>query len=215
MAKPAQPTRPAVRFARLTSNRIHAPLSGRVADLDLGKSFMRPELIFDAALSAFLAAEGPALLTDVSERNTCGRLAVYLERQMIKEDLRGYYADPEYNRKKHGRVKTIIDDQFEVIPITTDLIVHSRGEKSPPHDNLIAIEAKKSSRPDQEKVEDKKRLRAMTKPLTDVVGWDGVHPEHVCGYAVGVFVEIDMEKRLLRLDYFKKGERTNGREEKF
>jgi hypothetical protein len=79
----------------------------------------------------------------------------------------------------------------------------------------IAIEAKKSSRPDEEKVDDKKRLRAMTKPVTEVFGWDGVHPEHVCGYAVGVFVEIDIEKRLIRLDYFKKGERTKRREEKF
>lgn len=175
----------------------------------------QPEQTFDAALSAFLAAEGYALLTDVSERNTCGRLAVHLERQMAAESLSGYYADPEYNRKQNGKVKTIIDEQYEVIVITPDLIVHSRGEKNPPYDNLIAVEAKKSRRPNAEKVEDRKRLRAMTKSLAEVWAWDGSHPEHVCGYTLGVFVEIDIDNRLLCLEYFEKGVPIKGRQVSF
>jgi hypothetical protein len=175
----------------------------------------RPELIFDDALAAFLSAEGASLLTGVSERNTCGRLAIFIDRQMLAEGVKGYYADPEYNRKQGGKVKTIIDDEYEVIPITPDLIVHSRGEKEPPLDNLVAVEAKKSDRPDAEKIADKNRLRAMTKPLTAVWSWDGVHPEHVCGYMVGVYIEIDLPSRTLHLEYFKMGERTKEKKRSF
>lgn len=34
------------------------------------------------------------------------------------------------------------------------------------------------------------------------------HPEHVCGYAVGVYVEIDIDQRELRLEFYKKGALT-------
>lgn len=145
------------------------------------------------------------LLSDVSERNTCGRLAIYLERQIHTDGLSGYYADPEYNRKQHGQVKTIIDEHQKVVQITPDLIVHTRGQQPPPHDNLIAVEVKKASRPQHEKDDDRTRLRAMTKPVEDVWPVDGSHPEHVCGYAVGICVEIDTAQRQLRLDFFKKG----------
>ena len=173
------------------------------------KKGRRPELLFLEALSAFLGAEGKSLLTDVSERNTCSRLAIYLDRQIQANGLDGYYADAEYNRKQHGLVKTIINDRMQVVPITVDLIVHTRGERPFPDDNLIAVEVKKSSRPDREKQEDKARLQAMTRtPFEGVWGWEGSHPEHVCGYAVGIYVEIDIAGRLLRLQFFKKGSLT-------
>ena len=87
-----------------------------------------PDLIFEDALDAFLAKESDQLLSDVSERSTCGRIAVFLEWQLQKEGVNGYYADTEYNRK-HGRyVKTIIDNEHQVVHITSDLIVHTRGE---------------------------------------------------------------------------------------
>src|ERR1700726_2335391 len=107
----------------------------------------RPDLVFEDALSAFIAAEGGSLLADVSERHTCGRLSIYLERQLQADGFGGYYADVEYNRKQQGRVKTIINERLEVVQITPDLIVHTRGERLPPHDNLIAVEVKKAARP--------------------------------------------------------------------
>jgi hypothetical protein len=176
----------------------------------------RPDLIFEDALSAFVASEGESLLADVSERNTCARLSIYVERQLQAESITGYYADVEYNRKQQGRVKTIINEQLKVVQITPDLIVHSRGEMPPPSDNLIAVEAKKANRPGHEKDDNRARLQAMTRtPYEDVWPLDGSHPEHVCGYAVGVFMEIDISQRCLRLEFFKKGVRTKGKEKAF
>lgn len=166
----------------------------------------RVDLVFEDALSSFLAAEGHSLLTGVSERNTCGRLAIYLQQQLEADGFTGYYADVEYNRKQQGQVKTIINENLEVIQITPDLIAHTRGERPPPHDNLIAIEAKKSIRPEHEKNADRARLQAMTRvPFDGVWSWDGSHPEHVCGYAVGVYMEIDIDQRMLTLEFYKKG----------
>lgn len=166
----------------------------------------RPDLIFEDALSEFVVSEGESLLGDVSERNTCGRLAIYIERQLLADKITGYYADVEYNRKQLGQVKTIINNQLEVVQITPDLIVHSRGEMPPRHDNLIVIEAKKINRPEREKNDDRARLQAMTRtPFDGVWSWDGCHPEHVCGYAVGIFMEIDIKQRCLCLEFFKKG----------
>ncbi|MCH8618023.1 hypothetical protein [Undibacterium sp. TS12] len=169
----------------------------------------RPELIFDDALRAFLKREGSSLLTNVSERNTCGRLALFIERQLEQEGVSGYYADVEYNRKQRDKVKTIINDQFQVVSITADLIVHSRGEILAPNDNLIAVEVKKSSRPAHEKDDDVARLIAMTRvPHDGVWAWEGGHPEHVCGYSVGVFMEIRRERHEILVEYFKLGKKT-------
>ena len=180
------------------------------------KKIRRPELVFLDALNAFLSAEAHTLLTDVSERNTCGRLAIYLEQQIQTENLAGYYADPEYNRKQNSKVKTIVNNQARVVNITADLIVHSRGEKPPKEDNLIAVEVKKSTRPEGDKLEDKERLQAMTRePYDGVWPVDGTYPEHVCGYAVGVYVEIDIDQRRLHLEFYKKGALTKQREQNF
>jgi hypothetical protein len=180
------------------------------------RTVRRPDLVFEDALDAFVTAEGESLLTDVSERNTCGRLAIFIDRQIQSDGLSGYYADVEYNRKQRGRVKTIINKQLEVVQITPDLIVHTRGEMPPPYDNLIAVEVKKASRPKHEKDDDRARLQAMTRvPFEGVWPWDGSHPEHVCGYAVGVFVEIDIYERKISLEFFKKGARTKQKQRVF
>lgn len=172
----------------------------------------RPELIFNDALNLFLGREGHTLLTDVSERNTCARLAHFIELQLASEGVTGYYADTEYNRKQRGKVKTIINDELQVVTITADLIVHSRGEIEAPGDNLIAVEAKKSSRPAREKASDVARLIAMTRePYNGVWNYEDGHPEHVCGYAVGIFMEIRQSTAELLLEYFKRGQKTKER----
>lgn len=177
------------------------------------RRFQCPESIFDAALDAFLQAEKVLLFSDVNERSTCGRLALYLERQMERERIAGYYADVEYNRKQGAQVKTVINDDLRVIAITPDVIVHSRGEILPPNDNLIAVEMKKSNRPQQEKNDDRTRLMLMSRDSFDKIwSWNDFHPEHVCAYAVGIYVEIDLANQILCLEYYKNGKKTKSRD---
>ena len=61
----------------------------------------------------------------------------------------------------------------------------------------INIEMKKSIRPEAEKISDRKRLRTMTKDSYDGVwSWEGeAHPEHVCGYLLGVYVIVNIARR--------------------
>ena len=162
--------------------------------------------IFDSALEEFLDRESDSVLAGVSERNSCARLGQFLERAAGEAGLTAYVADVEYNRKQSGAIKTILDDEPKVVQVTCDLILHSRGE-SVEDDNLIAIEMKKSNRPQREKDSDRSRLRAMTKrSYDDVWSNDGVtHPEHVCGYRMGVYVEVDVIAMKARLEYFADG----------
>lgn len=157
----------------------------------------RLKKLFDESLSNFFPREIENILSGVSERNLCGRLAIYVDRLLPKYLLKDYYvADPEYNRMQDGRIKMIVNEQMEEIVINCDLIVHSRGETIE-HDNLIAVEMKKSTRPQHEKDKDRMRLRALTRISFDgVYSYDGkTHPEYVCGYKIGFYMEIDIEKR--------------------
>jgi len=172
--------------------------------------------LFENSLDAYLKTDISSLLSGVSERNTCGRLAVHLDRERERQGLSGYYVDPEYNRKQQGEIKTIINDQMVVIPITCDLIVHSRGEKIR-QDNLIAIEVKKATRPQHEKDSDRQRLEILTRrSFNGIWSNDGkTHPEHVCGYRLGIYVEINLAERELLLEYFKAGTCTKQSSRKF
>jgi len=70
---------------------------------------------------------------------------------------------------------------------------------------------KKSNRSEEEKESDRKRLRALTKTSYDDT-WsnDGTtHPEHVCGYHIGKFIEIDVDHRTYKIDTFIDGELIN------
>jgi len=103
-------------------------------------------------------------------------------------------------------VKTILDGQERVVAITCDLILHSRG-KLIRDDNLIAIEMKKSSGSKADKESDRNRLRALTKESYDGI-WsaDGItRPEHVCGYKLGLYMELDIRARKCLLEYYRRG----------
>ncbi|MBC8988479.1 hypothetical protein H9X96_22245 [Pedobacter sp. N36a] len=118
--------------------------------------------LFKVSADTFFKKESHNILSGVSERSLCGRLAMYLENNFNIFKIEGnYYADTEYNRKQNGEVKTILDSKMQVITISCDLLIHSRGMEIP--DNLITIEMKKSNRPKFEKLSDRNRLRAMTK----------------------------------------------------
>jgi hypothetical protein len=146
---------------------------------------------------------------DVNERNLCGRLARQLDLEMKHPSWTGYYVDLEYNRKQDARVKTIFDHRLRSINITPDIILHSRGESAhPADDNLIAIEMKKASRPIEAVAEDRLRLMAMTKDSwgEDVYPLDGYHPEHVCGYRVGVLLVVDPASVIVQVEQYRGGQ---------
>lgn len=163
--------------------------------------------IIEPALNDFFSKELSSILADVSERNLCARLAMHFENRMREFGLTGYYADPEYNRKQNGLVKTIISGDYEVIQITCDLIVHSRGE-IPKKDNLIAIEMAKANKPEADLMSDRNRLIALTKaPTDDIWSMDGkTFPEHVCGYVKGLYLIIDRANRQAQLEHYANGE---------
>lgn len=165
--------------------------------------------LFDKAISVFLVDEKDNILNEVSERNLVGRLAIYIN--TLKDDygFENYYCDTEYNRKQDGQVKTVVDSGFQVINITCDLILHSRGEKKK-QDNLLALEVKKANRPESEKHSDKQRLTLMTKKSYDGI-WsnDGkTYPEHVCGYVCGIYMEIDAANRSFYLESYSSGHKV-------
>lgn len=82
---------------------------------------------FNEGKTTFFQRERENILSGVSERNLCGRLAIYLEALLQVYNLQDYFCDTEYNRKREGKIKTILDDNFQVVSINCDLIVHSRG----------------------------------------------------------------------------------------
>ncbi len=167
------------------------------------------EEIFDDAFRCFLKEERNLIATDANERTLCGRLAMKLEKGMLSGGIRGYYVDTDYNRNqggKRGKIKTIIGKSYKVTVINADIIMHSRAE-IPARDNLLAIEMKKSVRSAASKNADRERLIAMTKTSYDDV-WiaDGkTLPEHVCGYELGVFVEIDIVGMKAKTEFFANG----------
>jgi hypothetical protein len=163
--------------------------------------------LFNESLGDFFLRECDNIISGISERNLCGRLAVYIDRLLPKHLLEDYYvADSEYNRMQNGQIKMIVNEQMEEIAISCDLIVHSRGENIK-NDNLIAVEMKKSTRPNREKEKDKIRLRALTRKSFDGI-WsnDGkTYPEYVCGYEIGFYIEIDIENRSCEIETYSDG----------
>ena len=167
--------------------------------------------IFESANTRLLDRDDGLFAYQVSERTLCGALMLHLSNIISdNKDFEGYYVDVEYNRNKGGIKtirKTIRNIEEEIIPINCDLIVHSRGEHVE-QDNLIAIEMKKSNRTREEKNKDRERLIALTKDsFDDVWAFDGINlPEHVCRYILGVYYEINYNRKEITIEYYRKGE---------
>lgn len=174
----------------------------------LSTSCDSPELmvLFFHAFSAFLVQEAEHATSGINERTLCGQLAMFLNFNVKASEYSRYYVDVEYNRKQNGQIKTLIDHKVEVIAINCDLIVHSRGELVA-DDNLIAVEMKKAYHPESEKQKDRERLRALTKNTYDVFTPDPPsHPEHVCGYRIGIYLELDAPARLWHFELYEHGQ---------
>ncbi len=162
----------------------------------------RADRLIEEAIDVFLEAESAHIRTHIGERNLCGGLANVLKSKLKAHGFGRYYVDLEYNRMQNGEIKTILDSEYKEVTINCD---------------LIAIEMKKSSRPQAEKDKDRMRLRALTKSSYDDV-WsnDGTtHPEHVCGYNLGVYVEIDAGAGKCLLEYYRRGRQVAEQFKKF
>ena len=177
------------------------------------KTYREMIRLFECANATFLKYDKALLANQVSERTLCGALMLHIH-DIISRDKKfaGYHVDVEYNRNK-GAIKTIYktirSSHEQVIPISCDLIVHSRGEIVK-QDNLIAIEMKKSTALRLEKAKDSERLIALTKDsFDDVWSFDGkVLPEHVCRYILGVYYEINFHRQSIIIEYYRKGSRV-------
>jgi hypothetical protein len=163
--------------------------------------------LFIESSEQFVVDETNLILSGVSERCLCGSFMLILRRIIDTTEFARYYTDIEYNRNFDGQIKTAIDDKMKVTDITCDLIIHSRGQIAD-LDNLIAIEMKRDTHPLKEKNKDRVRLRALTKPTNDSQTYskDGrVLPQHICGYKLGVFYEISITRRQIKIEYYVNG----------
>ena len=160
--------------------------------------------VFDEAFAEFLRRERDNIINDISERNLCGRLMLYLDASRDRYGLYDYYTDAEYNRNK-GDIKRIIHDRDNHKIITCDLILHSRGRL--PNDNLIAIEMKKKHHRKSAKDADRKRLIALTRTPAAVRQFADM-PDHVYDYKLGLFVELDTDDARYVIEVYEQGEQV-------
>lgn len=179
---------------------------------------MQDELrtLFYQSFDRFLERENKNILNGIAERNLCGCWAPVLEAAAIEHGFEGYRADPDYNRMQNGQVKVMLVDGLDVVSIVCDLILHSRGEKLE-CDNLIAIEMKKSYRPEAEKESDRTRLKTLTRSSFDGV-WsaDGKSlSEYVCGYKLGYYCELDIKERQFLIEEYVEGALSDQRRFEF
>ena len=175
------------------------------------KTYEELKLFFLEANELFLKQDIDLFDSKVAERALCGALMNHFNNLMVKHGgYDGYFTDVEYNRNR-GNIKTvkktIKGQRDQIISVTCDLIMHSRG-KNIAQDNLIAIGMKKSNASAEEKQSDKERLMALTKDtFDDVWSFDGTTlPQHVCRYIIGIYYEINFTTRKIYLEYYKQGE---------
>ena len=169
--------------------------------------------IVQKAVDSVACEESNYILSDVSERSVCARLAQRME-VLARNHMTGYYADVENNRKQYDEVKTILDDRGRELKVVCDLILHSRGE-IPEQDNIIAIEMTKAVHSEEKKNRDRARLMALTRS-SHLAGAqvsfsvdETTHPEHVCGYQLGAFVEFNLRRKTITIEYFANGHRID------
>lgn len=74
-------------------------------------------------------------------------------------------------------------------------------------DNLIAVEMKKSTGRSSDKNKDRDRLECLAKsPDQDIWSYGGkALPEHVCGYGLGVYYEVNFRRETILVEYYCEG----------
>lgn len=113
------------------------------------------------AVESLLRGDGYLLEHDANERSITHRLAMHLV-----PEFDGWNVDCEYNRDGHEpkrlnlpRRHAVADDDEHATTVFPDIIVHRRGTQQ----NLLVIEAKKSTNPDDGAF-DRRKLRAFADP---------------------------------------------------
>lgn len=164
------------------------------------------EAVFEEANRAFLRKNAMLFETKVSERTLCGALMIELHEALKDKEYSEYFVDVEYNRNFGGALKRICREGELPVTINCDLIVHSRGQNID-RDNLIALEMKKATAREKDKNSDRIRLECLTmRPGEDVWSADGrTFPEHVCGYGLGIYYEIDFRTEKILIEYYEEG----------
>ena len=176
----------------------------------MGKNVKELEQIFEKVNKSFISKNEMLFETRVSERTLCGALMIELHEVLKRTIYSDYFVDVEYNRNVGGALKTLkktirgMDEQ--IVTINCDLIVHSRGQNVS-CDNLVALEMKKSTGRRCDKDSDRNRLECLTKsPEQDIWSFGGkVLPEHVCGYGLGVYYEVNFRRKTIGVEYYKEG----------
>lgn len=173
------------------------------------KNAKNPMIIRRRLMDMFYTANRNMLQTEisqielgVSERSICASLKSKLESLLLEYGFDGYFVDVEYNRGKGGMVKAISVDGCTPVPITCDLIIHSRGKRA--SDNLLCLEMKK--RGGSGVSSDKKRLRILTSNSHDVytIEFQG-NRWLVADYLVGIYYEYDAAARNVYFEYYADG----------
>ena len=162
--------------------------------------------LFNEALNDFLGRESANIEADISERNLCGRLMLYLDGARIRYGLTDYFTDAEYNRNL-GDLKRIRHNPVDAPDIITcDLILHSRGRRH--DDNLIAIEMKKKKHSRASKDADRRRLEALTRTRAAARRLS-MRSDHVYGYQLGLFIELDTDRTACLVEVYRQGEKID------
>lgn len=160
---------------------------------DENKKKLTEELIdiFEKAKNEFLEKEKTIIKNDTNERTLTQRLAFYLELQLRKNiKYENYSVDCEYNRKEEDIKRLKFGKNTDKKEIYPDIIVHQRKIKN----NLIAIEMKKTTSRNTDKIKDIEKLEALTDRKNDY------------HYTLGIYFELDITDNNNIINFFVDGE---------
>ena len=147
--------------------------------------------IFERAKNEFLEKEKSIIKNDTNERTLTQRLAFYLELQLRKNiKYENYSVDCEYNRKEEDIKRLKFGKNTDKKEIYPDIIVHQRKIKN----NLIAIEMKKTTSRNTDKIKDIEKLEALTDRKNDY------------HYTLGIYFELDITDNNNIINFFVDGE---------
>lgn len=160
---------------------------------DENKEKLSKELIdvFQKAKNEFLEKKKTIIKNDTNERTLTQRLAFYLELQLRKNiKYENYSVDCEYNRKEKDIKRLKFGKNTDKKEIYPDIIVHQRKIKN----NLIAIEMKKTTSRNTDKIKDIEKLEALTDRKNDY------------HYTLGIYFELDITDNNNIINFFVDGE---------
>ena len=161
--------------------------------------------IFYEANEKFLKRNLGDIKRGISERSMCANLKEETSIIIRKSDYSMYFVDVEYNRNAE-RIKTILISN-EIIDITSDFLIHARGTQK--HENILALEMKKSTATKKEKDDDRARIKALTMSEEQVYKMGGGLPvSTVCGYLIGIYYEIDILSEIITMEYYSNGSKV-------